>query len=58
MKRLWRLSLVRLMQSCGKELVLKFSKPKMSSTPTQNAASLGREMYSLITSTHQSNTSE
>ena len=33
MKRLCRLSLVKLMQSCGKELSEKFSKPKMSRMP-------------------------
>ena len=38
MKRLCRLSLVKLMQSCGKELSEKFSKPKMSRTPVQTAA--------------------
>ena len=61
MKRLCRLSLVKLMHSCGNELHcpfwLKFSKPKMSSTPTQKAAPRF-EMYTLITSTHQSKASE
>ena len=44
MKRLCRLSLVKLMHSCGKLFTcpfpfsLKFSKPKMSRTPVQTAA--------------------
>jgi len=38
MKRLCSDSLVKLMHSWGNELVLKFSNPKMSSSPTQCAA--------------------
>ena len=53
MKRLCRLSLVKLMQSCGKELSTKFSKPKMSRMPTQKSAE-ETAISLLILSTHQS----
>ena len=44
--------------TCGNELSEKFSNPNMSSTPTQEAASDGREMCRLIISTVQSKASE
>ena len=54
----WCLNLMSAVQfTCGNELTPKFSKPKMSRTPVQNAA-LYTDMYSLITVTHQSKTSE
>ena len=51
--------MVRLMQSCGKELTSKFSKPKMSSTPMQRCTSDdGTAIDALIFLTHQSKASE
>mgnify|MGYP007078248679 CR=1 FL=1 len=40
--------------TCGNELTEKFSKPKISSTPTQKAALAGREINALTISTVQS----